>query len=63
MTPIRLAELLGIEERAGALTGVVASVGWGVFALAAALAGLASLRIEVVRAAMAARVLNGLGAV
>jgi MFS family permease len=63
MTPIRLAELLGSEERAGALMGVVASVGWGVFALGAALAGLASRRIGVVRAAMAARVLNGLGAV
>ncbi|AEG43181.1 MFS transporter [Isoptericola variabilis] len=63
MTPIRLAELLGSEQRAGALMGAVASVGWGVFALGAALAGLAARRVGVVRAAMAARVLNGLGAV
>ena len=40
--PIRLAEILGSEEQAGALMGPVASVGWGVFALGSALAGLAS---------------------
>ena len=61
--PIRLAEMLGSEERAGALMGPVASVGWGVFALGAALAGLASARIGIARTAILARVLNGLGAV
>ena len=40
--PIRLAEILGSEEQAGALMGPVTSVGWGVFALGSALAGLTS---------------------
>ena len=40
--PIRLAELVGGEEQAGALMGPVAAVGWGVFALGSALAGFAS---------------------
>jgi MFS family permease len=61
--PIRLAEILDSEERAGALMGPVASVGWGVFALGAALAGLASARLGVARTAILARILNGLGAV
>lgn len=61
--PIRLAELLGSEEQAGALMGPVASVGWGVFALGSALAGLASGRIGVARTAILARILNGIGAV
>lgn len=61
--PIRLAELVGGEEAAGALMGPVAAAGWGVFALGSAVAGLASRRVGVTRTAMAARVLNGLGAV
>jgi MFS family permease len=61
--PIRLAEILGSEEQAGALMGPVASVGWGVFALGSALAGLASARIGIARTAILARILNGLGAV
>ncbi|HWM72751.1 MAG TPA: MFS transporter [Nocardioides sp.] len=61
--PIRLAEMLGSEEKAGALMGPVASVGWGVFALGAALAGLGSARLGVARTAILARILNGLGAV
>ena len=61
--PIRLAEILDSEEQAGALMGPVASVGWGVFALGSALAGLASARFGVARTAILARVLNGLGAV
>jgi MFS family permease len=63
LQPIRLAELVGGEERAGALMGPVAAVGWGVFALGSALAGLASKRIGITRTAIASRVLNGLGAV
>ena len=62
MQPIRLAELVGSEERAGALMGPVAAVGWGVFAAGSTLAGLASRRFGVARTAIAARVLNGLGA-
>ena len=61
--PIRLAELVGGEEPAGALMGPVAAVGWGVFACGAAAAGFASRRIGVTRTAIAARVLNGAGAV
>ena len=61
--PIRLAELVGGEEQAGALMGPVAAVGWGVFAAGAALAGLGSRRFGVARTAIAARILNGLGAV
>lgn len=61
--PIRLAEMLGSEEQAGALMGPIASVGWGVFALGSALSGLASTRLGVARTAVLARVLNGLGAV
>jgi len=61
--PIRLAELVGGEERAGALMGPVAAVGWGVFALGSALAGLASRRIGVSWTAILSRILNGLGAV
>ncbi|MGL5862048.1 MAG: MFS transporter [Phycicoccus sp.] len=61
--PVRLAELLGSEERAGVWMGVVAAGGWGVVAFGSALAGRASTRIGVARTAMLARVLNGLGAV
>ena len=61
--PIRLAELLGSEDKAGALMGPVASAGWAVFALGSALAGLTSKRLGVARTAILARVLNGAGAV
>ena len=61
--PIRLAELVGGEERAGALMGPVAAAGWAVFAVGAALAGWASRRMGVARTAVLARILNGLGAV
>ena len=61
--PIRLAELVGGEEQAGALMGPVAAVGWGVFALGSALAGLCSARIGIARTAILSRILNGLGAV
>lgn len=61
--PIRLAELVGGEERAGAIMGPVAAAGWGVFALGAALSGWSSRRVGVARTAILARVLNGLGAI
>ena len=61
--PIRLAEILDSEEQAGALMGPVASLGWGVFALGSALAGLTSARLGIARTAILARILNGLGAV
>jgi MFS family permease len=61
--PIRLAELVGGRERAGAVMGPVAAAGWAAFAGGAALAGLASRRIGVAGTAILARVLNGAGAV
>jgi MFS family permease len=61
--PIRLAELVGGEERAGAIMGPVAAAGWAVFAVGATLSGWSSRRIGVARTAVLARVLNGLGAV
>ena len=61
--PVRLAELVGGEVRAGAIMGPVAAAGWGVFAGGAALAGLLSPRLGVARTAMLARALNGVGAV
>lgn len=61
--PIRLAELLGSEERAGAWMGVVAAGGWAIFAAGSGLAGLVSKRLGVTRTAILGRVLNSLGAV
>ncbi len=61
--PIRLAELVGGEEQAGAVMGPVAAAAWGIFAAGSALAGLGSRRFGVARTAIAARVLNGLGTV
>lgn len=61
--PIRLAELLDSEARAGVWMGATAAVGWLVFAAGAALTGVLTPRIGVVRTAILARVLNGLGAV
>ena len=43
--------------------GPVTSLGWGVFALGSALAGLTSMRLGIARTAILARILNGLGAV
>jgi predicted MFS family arabinose efflux permease len=63
LQPIRLAEMLGSEESAAAVMGPVAAGGWGVFALGSWLVGLVSARIGLTRAAMLARLLNGLGAV
>lgn len=61
--PIRLAELVGGEEPAGAIMGPVAAAAWGIFAAGSALAGLGSRRFGVARTAIAARILNGSGVV
>lgn len=63
LMPLRLEELLGSAKDAGALVGPVAAGGWAVFAAGSWLAGLASARVGVARAAMLGRLLNGLGAV
>ena len=56
---MRLAELVGGEDRAGALLGPVSSAAWGLFAAGSAAAGLVSKRIGVSWTALAARVLQG----
>ena len=58
-TPIRLAELVGGEQRAGAIYGPAAAAAWGLFAVGSILAGLTSHRIGVARTAVLARVANG----
>ena len=58
-TPVRLAELVGGEDRAGALVGPVSAAGWGLFALGSVTAGLVSRRAGVGVTALLARVLNG----
>lgn len=63
LQPVRLSELLGDQERAATWMGPVAAAGWAVFALGGGLAGLCSRRYGVTPTAIAARTLNGLGAV
>lgn len=59
LNPVRLAELVGGEDRAGALLGPVSSAAWGLFAAGSAAAALVSRRIGVGWTALAARVLQG----
>jgi len=63
LMPLRLEELVGSAQRAGALMGPAAAAAWGLFAAGAALAGLASARVGVARAAILGRILNAGGAV
>lgn len=63
LLPLRLEEMLGSAQAAGALMGPVAAVGWGIFALGTWLAGRLSKRWGVARAAMLGRGLNALGVV
>lgn len=63
LMPLRLEELLRSARAAGAVVGPVAAAGWGIFAAGSWLAGVASGRLGVARAAMLGRVLNALGAV
>ena len=57
-SPVRLAELVGGEERAGVLYGPASAAAWALFAAGSALAGWASGRIGVAWTALLARVLN-----
>jgi MFS family permease len=61
--PVRLAELLGSEEAAGAWMGPIAAGGWAIFAAGSALAGLTSKRLGVSRTAILGRLLNSIGAI
>ena len=62
MHPIRLAELLGSEERAGAWNAPAAAAAWGAFGLGAALVGGLAPRLGTARTAILARLMHGLGA-
>lgn len=59
LNPVRLAELVGGETRAGALYGPASAAAWALYALGSAAAGWAGGRIGVARTAALARVLNG----
>ena len=54
--PLRLEEMLGSAQEAGALVGPVAAAGWGLFSVGAWLAGPTSARVGVARAAILGRV-------
>jgi MFS family permease len=59
LNPVRLAELVGGEDRAGALYGPAAAAAWALFAVGSLVGGLTSRRIGVAWTALLARVLNG----
>jgi MFS family permease len=61
--PLRLEEMVGSAQEAGALVGPVSAAGWALFGAGSWLAGTTSARIGVARAAIVGRVLNALGAV
>ena len=63
LLPLRLEEMVGTQQRAAALMGPVAAVGWLIFALGTWLSGLTSRRIDIARTAVIGRLLNGLGVV
>lgn len=59
LTPVRLAELAGGEDAAGALFGPASAAAWGLFAFGSLLAGRAASRWGVAVTAALARILNG----
>lgn len=63
LLPLRLEEMLGSAQLAGAAMGPVAAAGWAVFAFGTWLAGRASTRWGVARAAILGRALNALGVI
>lgn len=63
LMPLRLEELLGSTQLAGAVVGPAAAAGWALFGVGTFLAGLLSRRLGVARAAMIGRALNGIGAI
>jgi hypothetical protein len=60
LTPLRLEEMVGSEQRAAAVFGPASAAAWGLFALGALIAGRASRRLGVTTVAMLSRLLNGL---
>lgn len=63
LVPLRLADLLGSEEQAGALMSPFAAAGWAVYAGGAAVGGWLSARIGVGRAVMVTHVAMAVGVV
>ncbi len=63
LMPLRLAELLGSEARAGVWMGPAAAGGWALFSLGSWLGGRLADRLGLVRAAILGRIVNGLGVV
>ncbi|KGN33716.1 MFS transporter [Knoellia sinensis KCTC 19936] len=63
LMPLRLAELLGSEARAGVWMGPAAAGGWALFSFGSWLGGRLADRLGLVRAAILGRVINGLGVV
>ncbi|CAN7163388.1 MFS transporter [Knoellia sp. LjRoot47] len=63
LMPLRLAELLGSEARAGVWMGPAAAGGWALFSFGSWLGGRLADRLGLVRAAIVGRVVNGLGVV
>lgn len=59
LNPVRLAEMVGGEDSAGAIYGPAAAAAWALFAAGSMLAGIASRRIGVAQTAILARLLNG----
>lgn len=59
LTPVRLAELAGGEDAAGALFGPASAAAWGLFALGSLLSARAATRWGVAVTAALARILNG----
>ena len=58
-TPVRLAELVGGEARAGALMGPVSAAAWGLFAAGSSIAALLARRVGVTWTAIVSRVAQG----
>lgn len=63
LMPLRLAELLGSEARAGVWMGPATAAGWALFSFGSWLGGKLADRLGLVRAAILGRVINGLGVV
>jgi MFS family permease len=63
LMPLRLAELVGSEARAGVWMGPAAAGGWALFSFGSWLGGRLADRFGLVRAAILGRVVNGLGVV
>ena len=63
LMPLRLAELLGSEAKAGVWMGPAAAGGWALFSFGSWLGGRLADRLGLVRAAILGRIINSLGAV